>query len=77
MLIDSICANLPFESAMTQTQMILTILMGWMNRKQQAVIEYLLEENRVLKQQLDLSCKKLKFNNLRRRNLAKEGKQLG
>jgi hypothetical protein len=29
-----------------------TCLAGWMNQKQQEVIEYLTEENRVLKQQL-------------------------
>lgn len=38
-------------------------LAGWMNRKQQEVIEYLLEENRVLKQQFDATGKKLTLNN--------------
>ena len=57
--------------------MILTILAGWMSRKQQAVIEYLLEENRVLKQQLNETGKKLTLNNCQRRNLAKKGKRLG
>jgi len=76
-LIDSSFHELPFESQMTQGQMILTILAGWMNRKQQAVIEYLLEENRVLKQQLEQTGKKLKLNNCQRRNLAKKGKKLG
>jgi len=62
---------------MSQTHLILSILAGWMNRKQQAVIEYLLDENRVLKQQLDQTGKKLKLNNCQRRNLAKKGKRLG
>ena len=28
-------------------------LAGWLNRQQQAVIDYIIEENRVLKEQLD------------------------
>jgi len=28
-------------------------LAGWLNRQQQAVIDYLIEENRVLKEQLE------------------------
>ena len=50
---------------------------GWMNRKQQQVIEYLLEENRVLKGQLDASGKKLRLTNAQRRSLAKKGRRLG
>jgi len=57
--------------------MFLTIMAGWMNRKQQAVIEYLLEENHVLKQQLDQKGKKLKLTNCQRRSLAKKGKAMG
>ena len=48
-----------------------------MNRKQQSVIEYLLEENRVLKQQLNASGKKLRLSNVQRRSLAKKAKALG
>lgn len=48
-----------------------------MNRKQQAVIEYLLEENRVLKEQFEATGKKLSLTNKQRRNLAKKGKKLG
>jgi len=32
-------------------QVLLTALAGWMNRQQQALIAYLAEENRVLKEQ--------------------------
>ena len=32
-------------------QVLLVTLTGWVNRQQQQVIEYLLEENRVLKEQ--------------------------
>lgn len=57
--------------------MILAALAGWMNRKQQEVIEYLLEENRVLKQQFNATGKKLMLNNCQRRGLATKGKKLG
>ncbi len=48
-----------------------------MNRKQQQVIDYLLEENRILKEQFDATGKKLRLNDKQRRNLAKKGKKLG
>ena len=35
-------------------------LAGWLNRHQQALIDYLIEENRVLKDQLD--GQRLRFN---------------
>lgn len=38
---------------------------------------YLLEENRVMKQQLDVSGKKLRLSNVQRRSLAKKAKALG
>jgi hypothetical protein len=41
------------------------------------VIEYLLEENRVLKQQFDQTGKKLCLDNHQRRQLAKRGKAMG
>ena len=48
-----------------------------MNRKQQKVIDYLLEENRVLRQQFDHTGKKLRLDNQQRRELAKRGKAMG
>lgn len=48
-----------------------------MSRKQQLVIEYLLEENRILKEQFDSTGKKLRLTNRHRRELAKKGKLLG
>lgn len=53
------------------------MMAGWMNRRQQAVIEYLLEENRVLKEQFDKTGKKLRLNDHQRSELAKRGKVLG
>ncbi len=35
--------------------LLLVTLAGWVNRHQQQVIEYLVEENRVLKEQLEFS----------------------
>ena len=58
----------------TQVTLFLVTLAGWMTRKQQSVIDYLLEENRVMKPQLDASGKKLRLSNVQRRCLAKEAK---
>jgi transposase InsO family protein len=66
-----------FADLNNQVHIFLAILAGWMNRKQQKVIEYLLEENRVLKQQFESTGKKLRLNNHQRRNLAKRGKAIG
>jgi len=41
-------------------QLLVIALAGWLNRHQQAVIDYLIEENRVLKDQLD--GQRLRFN---------------
>jgi hypothetical protein len=57
--------------------MFLTILAGWMSRKQQNVIEYLLEENRILKEQFDKTGKKLRLTNRHRGELARKGKLIG
>ena len=48
---------------------------GWISRHQDAVIEYLREENRVLKQQL--GGRRLRLTNAQRRRLAEKGKALG
>ena len=51
------------------------ILGGWANQHQQQVIEYLLEENRTLKQQL--GRRKLRLTDAQRARLAVKGKALG
>ena len=48
---------------------------GWIRREQDAVIEYLREENRVLKQQL--GRKRLRLTDDQRRRLAVRGKAIG
>ena len=57
-------------------QFLLVAVAGWMNRRQQRTIEYLLEENRVLREQL--GDRRLRFNNDdQRRRLAAKAKGLG
>ena len=51
------------------------IFAGWVNRSQQDVIEYLQEENRVLREQL--GGKRLLFTDLQRRRLAAKAKVIG
>src|SRR6267142_2547086 len=48
---------------------------GWMNQHQQQVIEYLIEENRVLREQI--GNRRLRFNDDQRRRLAAKAKKLG
>jgi len=48
---------------------------GWMNQKQQHAIDYLREENRVLKEQL--GNRRLRFTNDQRRRLAAKAKLVG
>ena len=48
---------------------------GWLQREQSAVIEYLKEENKVLREQL--GGKRLRFTDAQRRRLARRGKLVG
>src|SRR5712691_300439 len=48
---------------------------GWMNRHQQQVIEYLIEENRVLREQI--GSRRMRFSDDQRRRLAARAKKLG
>jgi hypothetical protein len=56
-------------------QVLLVTLAGWINRHQQHVIEYLLEENRVLEEQL--KGRRLRLTDDQRRRLAAKGRRLG
>ena len=56
-------------------QVLLMALSGWMSREQQRTIEYLVEENRILKEQL--KGRKLRLTDDQRRRLAAKGKRLG
>jgi len=48
---------------------------GWLNRQQQAVVDYLIEENRVLREQLE--GQRLRFTDEQRMLLAVKAKLLG
>jgi hypothetical protein len=55
--------------------MTLVALAGWVNEQQLAVIEYLKEENRVLREQV--GRRRLRFTDDQRRRLAAKGQALG
>src|SRR3954468_9146785 len=56
-------------------QFVLIAIAGWMNQRQLQAIEYLREENRVLREQL--GDRRLRFNDDQRRRLAVRAKGLG
>ena len=56
-------------------QLLLLVLAGWVNRQQQDVVEYLLAENRVMRQKL--GKRRILLNDEQRRMLAIKGKVLG
>ncbi|MCP3994194.1 MAG: transposase family protein [bacterium] len=56
-------------------RVLLLSVAGWVNRHQQHAVEYLVEENRVLKEQL--SGRRLRLNDSQRRRLAAKGQRLG
>ncbi len=58
-----------------QLQLLMLIFAGWVNRRQQDVIEYLQEENRVLREQL--GGKRLLLTDHQRRRLAEKAKAIG
>src|SRR5215475_959376 len=53
----------------------LRLFSGWVNRQQQAVIDYLLEENRILR--AERGRRRLRLTDDQRRRLAVKGKALG
>jgi hypothetical protein len=58
-------------------QLLLATFAGWIGRRQTAVIDYLVEENRILKEQLESGGRRLRFTDDQRRRLAAKGKPLG
>jgi putative transposase len=63
------------EKVLNPFQFVVIVLAGWMNQRQQNVIEYLREENRVLREQL--GERRLRFTGNQRRRLAVRAKGLG
>lgn len=62
---------------MIELQLLLATFAAWATRRQAGVIAYLIEENRVLKEQLEHGGKRLRFTDDQRRRLAAKGKRLG
>src|SRR5215470_16470027 len=54
---------------------LVTSLAGWMNQHQQHIIEFLMEENRVLREQI--GDRRMRFTDNQRRRLAAKAKKLG
>ena len=54
---------------------VVSVFAGWMNRKQQALIDYVLEENRVLREQL--GGRRVRLSDDQRRRLAIKGRAIG
>ena len=63
------------KSQLQPLHLLLVILAGWINRRQQDAIEYLLTENRVLREKL--GKKRILLSDDQRRRLAVKGKILG
>ncbi len=63
------------EGNVNPFQFLVIVLAGWLNQRQQNVIEYLREENRVLREQL--GDRRLRFTDDQRRRLAVRAKGLG
>src|ERR1700731_430098 len=58
-----------------QFRFVLMAVAGWMNQRQLQIIDYLREENRVLREQLD--GRRVRLNDDQRRRLAAKAKGLG
>jgi len=63
--------------AMDPFRLLLISLAGWLNQQQQDVIDYLQEENRVLREQLGGKRLRFNFNDDQHRRLAVRAKKLG
>jgi len=60
-----------------QLQLLLVTFAGWVGRQQTCVIDYLVEENRALKEQTESSGRRMRLTDDQRRRLAAKGKPLG
>ena len=63
------------SAAIRSLPLLLMMFSGWVNRRQVDVIEYLKEENRILKERL--GGKRIQFNDAERRRLARKAYALG
>ena len=60
-----------------QFQLFLATFAGWVGRREACVIAYLIEENCVLKEQLESGGRRLRFTDDQRCRVAAKGKPLG
>ena len=60
-----------------QLQLLLASFAGWVGLQQSHTVSYLIEENRVLKEQLESSGKRILFTDDQRHRLTSKGKPLG
>ena len=63
------------NSTLQSWQLLVVSLAGWLNRQQQAVVDYLRTENQVLKEKF--GHRRILLNDDQRRRLAVKGKVLG
>src|SRR5437773_2336198 len=63
------------RSVLDPFQFVVIAIAGWMNQHQQQVVEYLLEANRVLREQI--GSRRMRFDDDQRRRLAVKAKRLG
>ena len=63
------------KSILHPWQLLLPVLAGWINRQQQNAIEYMIAENRILREKI--GKKRILLNDDQRRRLAVKGKILG
>ena len=63
------------HAVFNQFSFLVVSIAGWMNQHQQQVIEYLMEENQVLREQI--GTRRMRFSDDQRRRLAAKAKQLG
>ncbi len=63
------------SNVIQSSHLLVIALAGWLKRQQQAVIDYPIEENRVLKEQLEEQ--RLRFTDEQRIRLAVKAKVLG
>jgi len=63
------------RTALDPFSFVVTFVAGWMNQHQHHVIDYLAEENRVLREQI--GTRRIRFSDDQRRRLAAKAKKLG
>ena len=69
------CYDDMMRLALDPFRLLLISLAGWLNQRQQDVIDYLQEENGVLRQHLE--GKRLRFNDKQRRRPGGQGQEIG